>query len=172
MIIYHDFLSDGEMFSDSFKVIKVNDFIWEVEGKSITVKEGVDGALLGANPSAEEAEEIEDGVITAIDLVYAHQLQESSPGSKKYYMDFLKDYLKKLKAKMEAEKVDETTIAKFMKESQAYVKDKLLSDFNNLTFYQPKTSSDEFYFIPMNYRDDESTPYFVFFANGLKEEKV
>ncbi|VDN14197.1 unnamed protein product [Dibothriocephalus latus] len=87
-------------------------------------------------------------------------------------MDFLKDYLKKLKAHMEAQKIDADTVAKFMKESQAYVKSKLLSDYDNLIFYQPKTSQDEFYFIPMNYREDQSTPYFVFFANGLVEEKV
>ncbi|MTV29313.1 hypothetical protein FTX61_28685, partial [Nitriliruptoraceae bacterium ZYF776] len=77
MIIYKDFLTGDELFSDAFPIKKINDHIWEVEGKMIKVKEGVDDALIGANPSAEEGgEAVEDGVVSVINVVYSHQLEE------------------------------------------------------------------------------------------------
>ncbi|EUB56524.1 Translationally-controlled tumor protein [Echinococcus granulosus] len=171
MIIYKDFLTGDELFSDAFPIKKINDHIWEVEGKTIKVKEGVDDALIGANPSTEEGgEAVEDGVITVINVVYSHQLEELPFSNKKDYTTYLKDYLK-LVTKRVAEKNPEKE-KEFQGTVQSYWKDTILKKFEEWQFFRPPNYEAEHqYLIPCNYRDDGVTPYFVFIRDGLEEEK-
>lgn len=56
--------------------------------------DGIDGALIGANASAEDAEEgTEEGTVTDVDIILNHNLQPSA-FSKKAYMVYVKDYMK------------------------------------------------------------------------------
>lgn len=56
--------------------------------------DGIDGALIGANSSAEELEEgTEEGTITDVDIILNHNLQ-TSVFSKKSYQIYIKDYMK------------------------------------------------------------------------------
>ena len=60
----------------------------------VTESGGIDEALLGSNPSAEDAaESTEDVGVTNYDLVINHQLVETNFG-KKDYMVYIKDYMK------------------------------------------------------------------------------
>ncbi|KAM7542760.1 hypothetical protein Aperf_G00000000589 [Anoplocephala perfoliata] len=171
MLIYKDFLSGDEMFSDAFAIKKVNDYIWEVEGKFIKVKEGVDDALIGANPSATEGEEaLEDGVKTVINVVYSHQLESMDAGTLKDYQLYLRDYLKKVN-----ERIDKRCPAKkadFQKAIMEYFKSKVFGKFKEWDFYRtPNSFPPDQYYIPCNFREDGETPYFVFITEGLDEEK-
>lgn len=56
--------------------------------------DGIDGTLIGANASAEEADEgTEEGTVTDVDIILNHNLQPSS-FSKKSYQIYIKDYMK------------------------------------------------------------------------------
>ncbi len=160
-----------ELFNSAFPVKKINDFIWEVDGKMIQIKDGIDDALIGANPSSEEAGEgIEDGVQTVIDIVHANQLEESPFGSKKEYSGCLKDYLKRVKERVAKENPELQD--QFMAAVQKYWKEKILDNFKDWQFYRPVNYEAECqYFVPCNFREDGITPYFVFIAHGLEEEK-
>lgn len=56
--------------------------------------DGIDGALIGANASAEELDEgTEEGTVTDVDIILNHSLQPSM-FSKKSYQLYVKDYMK------------------------------------------------------------------------------
>lgn len=56
--------------------------------------DGIEGALIGANASAEELEDgTEEGTITDVDIILNHNLQPSV-FSKKSYQIYVKDYMK------------------------------------------------------------------------------
>lgn len=56
--------------------------------------DGIDGALIGANASAEEVEDgTEEGTVTDVDIILNHNLQPSA-FSKKSYQIYVKDYMK------------------------------------------------------------------------------
>lgn len=160
------------MFSDAFPIKKINEFIWEVDGKFIKVKEGVDDALIGANPSAEGGDDecVEDDVKTVIDVVYSHQLEKIPVGTCKDYQTYLKSYLKSVTERIEKNCPEKK--AAFQKAVAEYFKKNVFSDFGNFDFYHTTGSyGSEQYFIPCNFREDGTTPYFVFIADGLDEEK-
>ncbi|KAJ6661763.1 hypothetical protein lerEdw1_013285 [Lerista edwardsae] len=97
MIIYRDCISQDEMFSDIYKIKEVaNGLCLEVEGKMVSRKEGeIDDALIGGNASAEgpEGEGAEATVVTGVDIVMNHHLQETS-FTKDSYKKYIKDYMK------------------------------------------------------------------------------
>ncbi|KAL8221336.1 UNVERIFIED_CONTAM: hypothetical protein K2H54_066064 [Gekko kuhli] len=82
MIIYHDCISQDEMFLDIYKIKKVTSSLsLEVEGKIVSWKEGeIDDALIGGNASAEgpEGDGTEATVVTIVDIIMNHHLQETS----------------------------------------------------------------------------------------------
>lgn len=163
--------SGDELFNDAFPIKKVNDFIWEVEGKRISVNEGIDSALIGANPSAEEQDEaVDDNVITEIDVVYSNQLVETSFQDKKAYGNYLKGYLKEVAERVKAKNADK--VKDFQTAVQKYFSENVIGKFNHIQFYCSSSFSDGTnYIIPCNYRDDDVTPFFIFIVDGLEEEK-
>nr|CDS27015.1 gag pol polyprotein [Hymenolepis microstoma] len=172
MKVYKDFLNGDELFSDAFPIKVVNDFVWEVEGCFIRVKNGVDGSLIGANPSAEGGEDdcVQDDVRTVINVVESHQLESTSFETAKDYQLYLKDYLKRVICRIE-ERCPEKK-EQFQKAVTEYFKKKVIGDFKNIDFYRSTNSYlPDQYIIPCNFREDGTTPYFVFIADGLDEEK-
>ncbi|EDX15665.1 GD11927 [Drosophila simulans] len=113
MKIYKDIITGDEMFADTYKMKLVDDVIYEVYGKLIT-RQGDDIRLEGANASAEEADEGTD--ITSesgVDVVLNHRLTECFAfGDKKSYTLYLKDYMKKVLAKLEEKSPDQVDIFK------------------------------------------------------------
>ena len=65
-----DKVSGDEMVSDGFRVVDVDDIVYEVDGAMITVQDGdVD---IGGNPSAEEQQEaLDNGAQQVINLVHS-----------------------------------------------------------------------------------------------------
>jgi hypothetical protein len=123
----------------------------------------------GANPSAEEADEsVEDGMETVNNVVYSMRLQPTS-FDKKTYLPYLKGYMKKVKAHL-AEK-DPTRVEAFEKAAQGYAK-KIVANFKDWEFYTGDKMDPDAMVVLLNYREDGTTPYLVFFKDGLKVEKV
>lgn len=162
---------DDELFSDAYDIIKVNEFIWEVNGKIVQIKDGVDNALIGANPSAEEGDlDVDDTVQNVINVVHASGLEEIPFSSVGDYKSSLKTYLQRVKE--EVQKKHPERVTGFTKAVQEYWKNNVFKNFKDYQFYRSANYEAELqYFIPVNYREDNETPYFVFIVDGLIEEK-
>jgi hypothetical protein len=168
MLLYKDLISGDEMISDAFKIIEIDDIAFEVDCKMVTVKQGAD-VDIGANASAEEQEEeLEDGAIQVLDVVYTFRLSETS-FDKKSYMTYIKGYMKELKKRLQETNPERAQI--FEEKAPAFVK-KILGNFKDYDFYVGESMDPEGAVGLLNYREDGVTPYFTFFKDGLKVEKL
>ncbi|XP_076172847.1 translationally controlled tumor protein [Ptiloglossa arizonensis] len=171
MRIYKDIFTGDEMFSDTYKIKLIDDVLYEVYGKVVSRKSGeID--IAGFNPSAEEADEGTDvAVETGVDVVLNHRLQESFAFSdKKSYTLYLKDYMKKLVARLEDKSPDQVEI--FKTNTNKVMKD-ILSRFKDLQFFTGESMDIDGIVALMEYReiDGESVPVLMLFKHGLEEEK-
>jgi len=171
MRIYKDIFTGDEMFSDSYRFKLVDEVIYELQGKLVTRKAG-EVILQGANASAEEAnEEADDAVESGVDVVLNHRLMETYAfGDKKSYTAYLKDYMKKLVAKLQENQPDE--VDKFKTNMNKVMKD-LLGRFKDLQFFTGESMDIDGMVAICEYRDvdGDSIPYLMFFKHGLEEEK-
>lgn len=173
MLLYRDVITGDEMFSDAFKITEIDDMAFEVDCKMVSMKSGVD-VDIGANPSAEEGGDDagpsgeDGGAATVNNVVYSFRLSETQ-FDKKAYMTYIKGYMKTVKAYLTANKPDR--LAVFEKKIQPLVK-KILENFKDYECYVGESMNPEGMVGLLNYRDDGVTPYFTFFKDGLKEEKL
>lgn len=163
------FLGD-ELLSDSFKIQEEDDVVYRVECHNI--KKGAIQVNIGANPATgegegcDEAEEaVEDGSYEVIDVVDACRL-ESTVFDKKSYMAHIKDYMKAIKAHLQAKKPDRVPI--FEKAAAAYVK-KILENFSQYTFYTGENMNPEG--MAVLYEEVDGKAFMTFWKDGLKAEK-
>ncbi|EFA04057.1 translationally-controlled tumor protein homolog [Tribolium castaneum] len=171
MRIYKDIFTGDEMFSDTYKMKLVDEVVYEVYGKLIQRKEG-DIQLDGANPSAEEQDEgTDENVQSGVDIVMNHRLCETYAFSdKKSYTAYLKDYMKKLVAKLEEKSPDQVEV--FKTNMNKVMKD-ILGRFKELQFFTGESMDIDGMVGLMEYReiDGNSVPVMMFFKHGLDEEK-
>ncbi|KAJ1665380.1 Ribosome associating protein [Coemansia sp. RSA 1813] len=165
MLVFSDVLTGDELFSDAFDTIQ-NGAAIEIDCKMEVVSEGdVD---IGANPSAEDVEEaIENGAETVNNVVYAGRLQ-STNFDKKSYMTYIKGYMKDLTKYLEEHEPER--VEGFKKEATELVK-KILGNFKDYEFYTGESMNPEGMVALLNYREDGTTPYMIFFKDGLKSQK-
>ncbi|KAK9390381.1 translationally controlled tumor protein [Lipomyces mesembrius] len=155
------------MISDAYGLKLVDDVVYEVDCQMVQVKQGAD-IDIGANPSAEEGDEVvEDGVETVNNIVYSFRLAPTS-FDKKSFLTYIKGYMKAVKNKLAETSPEDVTI--FEKGAQAYVK-KVVANFKDYEFYTGESMDPEGMIVLLNYREDGTTPYVVFWKHGLKEEK-
>jgi len=145
----------------------VDNIAYEVDCQTITVKKGAD-VDIGANPSAEDAEEaLTDDAETVNNVVHSFRLQPTS-FDKKTYLGYLKGYMKAVKATF-AE--DEDRVGKFEKDAQTFAK-KIISKFGDYEFFTGESSNPDGMVALLNYREDGITPYLTFWKDGLKSVKL
>jgi hypothetical protein len=90
-------------------------------------------ADIGANPSAEEADEgTEDQAQTVIDVVHSFRLNETS-FDKKSYLTHLKSYMKKVKEGLKEKGASDEEITAFEKGASAFAK-KIVANFKDYEF--------------------------------------
>ncbi|XP_041857761.1 translationally-controlled tumor protein homolog [Melanotaenia boesemani] len=167
MIIYKCIITGDEMFSDIYK-IKDTGVFFEVEGKTITRTDGFDDALISANASAEEAIEAnESAVVSGVDIILNHKLQETG-FDKKGYMAYIKDYMKAVKAKLQETHPDR--VESFMNDVAPEVK-KIIGNIKNYQFFTGESMNPDGMVGLLDYREDGVTPFMLFFKDGLEEEK-
>jgi len=171
MRIYKDLFTGDEMFSDTYKMKLIDDVLYEVYGRLVTRKAG-DVEIAGFNPSAEEADEgTDEAVESGVDVVLNHRLQETFAfGDKKSYTLYLKDYMKKLVAKLEEKSPDQVDV--FKTNMNKVMKD-ILGRFKELQFFTGISMDIDGIVGLMEYReiDGNSVPVLMFFKHGLEEEK-
>lgn len=160
------------MFSDSYKIKLVDDVIYEVYAHVVQRSDG-DIKIEGFNPSAEEADEGNDvNVETGVDVVLNHRLCETFAfGDKKGYTLYLKDYMKKLIAKLEENQPDQVDV--FKKNMNTQMKE-ILGRFKELQFFTGESMDCDGMVAMLEYREVEGgkqVPVFMFFKHGLEEEK-
>ncbi|RKO93847.1 translationally controlled tumor protein [Blyttiomyces helicus] len=153
MLLYSDVIAGDEMFSDAFKIVEVDDIAYEVDCKMITIKDGeVD---IGANASAEEAEEgTDDQAQTVNNVVHSGRLCSTS-FDKKSYMVYIKGYMKAVKKHLAESNPDRVPI--FEKKVATFVK-KILENFKDYEFYTGESMNPEGMVALLNYREDGVTP--------------
>jgi len=167
MLLYTDVISGDEMFSDAFPLKEIDDVAYEVDCALLVVKEG--DVNIGANPSAEEMEEaLEDGAKQVNNVVHSFRFQPTQ-FDKKAYLTYLKGYMKKLKEHLARDNPER--VPAFEKNAQNFAK-KIVADFKNYEFYTGESMDVEGMVALLNYREDGVTPYFVFWKDGLKEQKL
>jgi hypothetical protein len=170
MLVYKDIISGDELFSDSYPIKLVNDLYYEVEGKNVTMSNDIDEALIGGNKATEPGEEdetVESSAVTGINIVLTHKLVETG-FEKDTFKDWLKTYMKELKKRVEGK--DASRVTHFTSGMQNWAKD-VLKNFDNWRFYLGEKMDPEGMVILQGYREDQITPYFIFFKDGLEEEK-
>ncbi|PKU38210.1 translationally-controlled tumor protein [Limosa lapponica baueri] len=159
------------MFSDIYKIREVaNGLCLEVEGKMVTRTEGqIDDSLIGGNASAEgpEGDGTEATVITGVDIVINHHLQETS-FTKESYKKYIKDYMKAIKARLEEHKPER--VKPFMTGAAEQIKH-ILANFKNYQFFVGENMNPDGMVALLDFREDGVTPYMIFFKDGLEIEK-
>jgi len=169
MLLYTDIISGDEMFTDAFEVLEIDDVVYEVNCQMVQVKAGAD-VDIGGNPSAEDGtgEDLEEGSTTVNNVVHSFRLQETS-FSKADFLPYLKKYMKAIKDKLPAERVPI-----FEKNASGFAK-KILSNFKDYDFYTGESMDPDGMIALLNYRKEENRthiPYFTFWKDGLKFEKI
>lgn len=171
MRIYKDIITGDEMFADTYKMKLVDDVMYEVYGKLVSRTQD-DIVLAGSNPSAEEADEGTDTTVeTGVDVVMNHRLSECFAfGDKKSYTLYLKDYMKKVLAKLEENSPDQVEV---FKTNMNKVMKELLGRFKDLQFFTGESMDCDGMVALCEYRDIDgaSVPVLMFFKHGLEEEK-
>eukprot|EP00243_Klebsormidium_subtile_P004701 TRINITY_DN18857_c0_g1_i1.p1 TRINITY_DN18857_c0_g1~~TRINITY_DN18857_c0_g1_i1.p1 ORF type:complete len:167 (-),score=67.34 TRINITY_DN18857_c0_g1_i1:206-706(-) len=165
MLLYSDLLSGDELLSDSFDVEEThNGIFYKVAGKWVT--QGPIDVDIGANPSAEEAEEgVEDSVQKVVDIVDTFRLQEQPPFDKKGFVGWMKGYIAKLtpllpEKRQEEFKKDVPDAAKF-----------LMGKLKDLQFFTGEKMDLEAALVFAYYEEGAADPTFIYFKDGLKEVK-
>ncbi|ROW12102.1 hypothetical protein VMCG_00700 [Cytospora schulzeri] len=170
MLIYTDIITGDEMISDSYDLNLVDGIVYEAD--CAMIEEGGVTFDIGANASAEEAEEnVEDDKIKVNNIVHSFRLASTS-FDKKSFLGYLKGYMKSVKTALkEAGKSDEE-VKEFETGASKYVKEKLLPNFKDFEFYTGESMNPDGMVALLNYREDGTTPYFIFWKHGMKETKV
>ncbi|XP_057606822.1 translationally-controlled tumor protein-like [Hippopotamus amphibius kiboko] len=171
MIIYRDLISCDEMFSDIYKIREVTDGLClEVERKMVSRTEGnTDDSLIGGNASAEgpEGEGTESTVVTGVDIVMNHHMQETN-FTEVAYKKYIKDCMKSIKGKLEEQRPER--VKPFMMEAAEQIKH-ILTNFKNDQYFIGKNINPDGMVALLDRREDGVTPYTIFFKDGLEMEK-
>merc|ERR1712127_5152 len=170
MLVYKDVISGDELFSDSYPIELVDDLYYKVEGKQMKESNDIDERLIGGNAAVEEQDEdtsVDSSVSQGINIVLTHKLIETG-FSKETFKDWLKTYMKALKARVEAK--DPSRVPAFQTGMQTWARN-ILKTFDDWNFYLGGNMDPEGMVILCGYKEDQITPFFIFFKDGLEEEK-
>lgn len=167
MIIYKDVFTQDELFSDAHPIELLNGVVYKVKGKLRTETFDIDESAIGGNASAEGGDEgVESTSRQGVDIVLNSRLVEFTL-NKKDYMAHIKDYMKEVKTKLEADNSPDKDI--FQKNVQEFIKD-VLANFKEYQLFCGETMKPEGMLALMKW--EEETPYMYFFKHGLDAEKV
>lgn len=164
MKVWIDVFSGDEMVSDSYKSTMIfNDACLEVQAKYIT--KGATKVDIGGDDQNEGEDE---GGETVINVVDAHQLQETELG-KKDFMTMVKAYLKRVVAHLK-EKGKDDRVAEFQKGATEMIKF-IVGKFDEMQIFTGQSYDTEAGLAFSYTKDGETEPVFLFFADGMREEK-
>jgi hypothetical protein len=163
MKVWIDVFSGDEMVSDSYKSALIfNDACLEVQAKYIT--KGNEKIDIGGDDQDEEEAEGE----TVINVVDAHQLQETQL-SKKDFMTMVKAYLKRVVGHLK-EKGKEDRVPEFQKGATEMIKF-IVGKYDEMMIFTGSSYDTEAGLAFSYTKDGETEPVFLFFVDGMREQK-
>ncbi|XP_076435584.1 translationally-controlled tumor protein homolog [Babylonia areolata] len=169
MIIFKDFITGDELFTDSIPVADEGCY-YKFNAKHIITKSGgIDGSLIGANASAEEVqEEVETGTQCGLDFVMGNRLIEGALSSKKDFQVYFKSYFTSLQEKMS--ECQKPGVEFDKKLGRAYF-DFIMEQHKDLScFFGESDYACENNACFVKWLDDTNVEVYVF-KQGLKQEK-
>ncbi|KAH8894935.1 translationally controlled tumor-associated [Thozetella sp. PMI_491] len=170
MIIFKDVITDDEIISDSYDLKEIDGIVYEADCAMIT--EGAVDIDIGANASAEEAEEaLDDQNVKVNNIVHSFRLQSTS-FDKKSFLTYLKGYMKAVKTYLQGAGKSDEEVKAFETGASKYVKEKILANFKDYEFYTGESMNPDGMVVLLNYREDGVTPYVIVWKHGVKEMKV
>jgi len=169
MIIYKCIITGDEMFSDIYKIKESpNGIIYEVEGKMISRTDVIDDSLIGANASAEEpTESCDSSTVSGVDIILNHSLSEIH-FKKDTYKGYIKEYMKAIRDKLNESNPDR--VQPFMAGAKEEMI-KIMGNMKNFQFFMGRSMNPDGMVGLLDFREDGTTPYMIFFKDGLEAEK-
>lgn len=170
--VFKDIFTDHELASDSYKPEpQFEGVIFGVKSQYIEV---VDDCGI---PNNDDEGAGGDGPTRVNNIAHSFNLTETTY-SKSEYMTWAKGYMKKLLGKLEEKTYpsdEEKTkkVGTFKAEAQKFIK-YVLENISNVTFYINSEMDDEGMVIPAVWPEnagENEGPTFLYFADGVKEEK-
>ncbi|EHB07994.1 Translationally-controlled tumor protein [Heterocephalus glaber] len=122
-------------------------------------KGNIDDWLIGANASAKgpECEGTESTVVTGVDIVTNHHLQETS-FTKEADKKSIKDYMKSIKGKLEEQRPER--VKPFMTGAAEQIKH-ILANFKNYQFFIGANMDPDGIVALLDYHEDGVTPFMI-----------
>ena len=162
MKVWKDVFSGDEMVSDSYKMTTIyDDACLEVQAKFIT--KGSDNIKIACDDESDN----EEGE-TVINIVDAHKLNETQL-SKKDCMAMLKAYLKRVVAHLKENGKDDR-VKPFQGGATQMVKF-IMEKFDEMQIFTGESFDTEAGLAFSYTKDGETEPVFLYFNDGMKEEK-
>lgn len=171
MKIFIDIFSGDEIISDSYNMEMIyNGVGCKVQSRLIVKDEKFDVYAAGnefANPDAEE-EGVKDEPVKVIDVLDGFNYEETGFGKKDYGL-YLKGYMAKVLEHLTKNKPERVEAFKAgAKEMAGWI----MSNFDDFTFYTPKSYDAENSIILKYFEEGAEAPIFVYFMDGLRVTKV
>lgn len=165
MKLFVDVISGDEMSSDTYKMTKIyNDACYEFKA-NYRVKKG-DQIMIASDDVAED----DFDCVTVVDIADAGELNEVTL-AKKDVMGWGKKYLKKIEAHLK-ENGKEDRVPEFKKGATELFK-LIISRFDEFQIYTGKSlNMDAGMAFSYQKEQEDEGPTFLYFADGLKEEKL
>ena len=176
MQIFKCLFAGSECLCDSGVVFQEEDCMFVVKGKYMEIGNEDFGISSNVDEDAEEGaagEGTDSKKQKVIDIIHNNSLTETS-FEKKAYMAYIKGYLKNLVDHMKENGKSDEDIKAFQSSAQTFIK-KVLGSFDDYQFFYPDMSSDDADYdtaMVILCKWDGETPYFYYFKDGLKAEKV
>ena len=174
MKVWIDIISGDEMISDSYPHTEVfNGAGLEVKARYTTKGAEYTGVAANVDEDAEEgaaAEGGDDGAVTVVDVVDAFKYNEIIGFQKKEFMTWVKSYLAKVTEKLKANG-KEARIDGFKAGATDMVKF-IISKWDEMqVFAGAKYDMDASLCVAWQKNQEDEGPTFLFFLDGMKEEK-
>ncbi|KAI1376703.1 translationally-controlled tumor protein [Hypoxylon crocopeplum] len=171
MLIFRDIFTEkkDELLSDSYPLKEIDGIAYEADCAMIEI--GAVDVDIGANASAEEADEgIDDSAQKVNNIIHSFRLQPTS-FDKASYLTYLKGYMKKLAKHLADNGASPEEVKAFQTKAQGFAK-KIISNFKDYEFYTGESMEVDGMVVLLNYREDGVTPFVTLWKHGLEQMKV
>ena len=178
MLVYQDLFTEDEMMSDSYRrnPIEVDgeviEGLFEVESENRAV--GADDVDIGCGNEFGGGDDAMDDSVETENTVSGTRTgfnyTEMPFSSKAELKEYLKDYMRRIRAHMKESGAERETIKQFMEESgKAAIW--LINKYRDLQFFMGPSMDPDAGIVYAYYKDGAITPTFVYFKWGLRECK-
>ena len=176
MQIFKDYFCGAECLCDNNVPLQVENGMFIVKGRYIEIGEEDFGISANVDEDADEGatgEGTDSKRQKVVDVVHNNALTETS-FEKPAYMAYIKGYLKNLIEKLKELGKSDEEVKEFQGNAQAFIK-KVITSFDDWQFFYPDMSSDDADYdtaMVILCKWEGETPFFYYFKEGLKAEKV